>query len=277
MTQNIPSADEIGDFYDLVGPALRDVWDDNCHFGYWLGDDDESSVEEATDRFTDILIGKLGIGEGHRVLDVGCGFGKPAMRIARTTGAAVVGVTISRHQVTEATRRVEESGLGDQVSFQLENAMKMPFPDASFDAVLAFESIIHMDRTTALAEMARVLKPGGRLVITDMIERAPKGTEAKSVAELAFQVEVDPLPRAEDYHELLSGTDIAIEELLDVTEHTKYTPQRLGTQFSRIREEIESRYGDQADDLMKRAVAPLSGASEIGYLVVVGRRAASTR
>src|SRR3954470_6701138 len=85
-----PTPDEMADFYNALGPLLRMSWGDNFHFGYWDGPSDTSSVEEATDRFTDLLIERLAVGPGDRVLDVGCGIGRPALRLASATGASVV-------------------------------------------------------------------------------------------------------------------------------------------------------------------------------------------
>ena len=64
-----------------------------------------------------------------------------------------------------------------QLDFQLVNAMDMPFADETFDAVWALESLFHMpDRLQVLGEIARVLRPGGRLVLTDVTKRPTMGT-----------------------------------------------------------------------------------------------------
>ena len=174
-----PPGGQVSDYYSSLGPLLQMAWDDNFHFGYWDGPSDTSSVREATDRFTDLLIERLRVGPGDRVLDVGCGIGKPALRVASTTGAGVLGITIGAsfrsRQATEAALAEQMSG---RVSFQYADAMAMPFGEASFDAVLAFESINHMHRPTALREIARVLAPGGRLVLTDVTAPSEGGYRA---------------------------------------------------------------------------------------------------
>jgi SAM-dependent methyltransferase len=156
----------MADFYRAMGSLLQMAWGDNFHFGYWEGPGDTSSVEEATDRFTDLLVERLRVGPGDRVLDVGCGVGKPAVRLASATGATVLGITVSVEQVEQGNERARAAALSERVSFQYADAMDMPFEDGSFDAVLALESIMHMDRPTVLREVARVLRPGGRWVFS---------------------------------------------------------------------------------------------------------------
>lgn len=203
------------DYYELVGPMLRREWDDNFHFAYWLGPDDDATVEEATDRFTDLLIPKLDVGAGKRVLDVGCGLGKPAVRVARATGAAVLGITISTYQIGLATERAAAEGLAEQVRFQQADGTDMPFDEGAFDAVLAFESIVHMDRRRALAEMGRVVVPGGRVVLTDLFDREDITDE--EAAERAARP--GALPRLADYRALLEEAGLVADEISDISEN----------------------------------------------------------
>jgi SAM-dependent methyltransferase len=92
-----------------------------------------------------------------RVLEVGCGWGELAAWIARDTGAAVLAVDIS-------PRMVELARAGG-VDARLADVQQLPFADAEFDVVVAAWMLYHVpDIDRALAEIARVLRPGGRLV-----------------------------------------------------------------------------------------------------------------
>src|SRR5206468_1542274 len=103
---------------------------------------------------------------GQRVLDLGTGTGAVAERAARLVrpGGEVLGVDISPAMLAQARRRLAAVGLGDVV-FGEGRAEALPAPDGCFDAVLASLSLMYViDRPAAAREIARVLRPGGRLV-----------------------------------------------------------------------------------------------------------------
>ncbi len=111
---------------------------------------------------------------GHRVLDVACGTGTLARLLAESAGPGgrVTGVDMSERMLAVARRKAEAKGLGPpQIEFIQANAENLPFADAGFDRVTASLAIHEMNRQgrmNALAEMQRVLKPGGLAVIGDM-------------------------------------------------------------------------------------------------------------
>ena len=113
----------------------------------------------------------LELSAGHRLLDVACGAGDPALRIAAATGCSVAGVDIHEHAVHTAKERSKERGLAERAEFQAADANRpLPFGDASFDAITCIDALNHFsDRLRMLAEWVRLLKPGGRVLFTDPI------------------------------------------------------------------------------------------------------------
>ncbi len=107
---------------------------------------------------------------GKRVLDVGCGDGAYSIEIARR-GAIVTGIDISAEMIDAARRRAEERGA--EVELLVGDASRVPFPDGTFDVVLAVTVLCFVgDAAAAVREMARVLAPGGRLVLGDLGRRS---------------------------------------------------------------------------------------------------------
>ncbi len=105
------------------------------------------------------------VDEGDRVLDVGCGEGRHA-HAAAFAGGAVVGIDLDRDRV-EAARGDREASSGDGPDFLCGDALRLPFPDGSFDAVICAEVLEHLpDFRGAIAELSRVLVRGGSLAVS---------------------------------------------------------------------------------------------------------------
>ncbi|MGH9004673.1 MAG: methyltransferase domain-containing protein, partial [Acidimicrobiia bacterium] len=115
------------------------------------------------------IIARLDLQPGQRVLDVGCGTGDDTRRLAglvTPTGRAV-GVDLSLVMVNEARERAATSDL--PVEFGQGDISHLDFPDAVFDATRGERVLLHVpDAAPAIAEMARVTRPGGRLVVFDL-------------------------------------------------------------------------------------------------------------
>ncbi len=155
--------------YDRVTEAWGLLLGDELHYGLFRSDD--QPLPEATNNLTERMIEVCGVEPGVRVLDVGCGTGTPACRLA-SLGATVLGITPSSVGVAAATARAAEQGFADRVSFEERDGMDNGLPDASFDRVWVLESSHLMrERDRLVAECARVLKPGGRMALCDVMLR----------------------------------------------------------------------------------------------------------
>jgi cyclopropane fatty-acyl-phospholipid synthase-like methyltransferase len=168
---------EVAELYDGAS-RMSDMFSNGYeHLGYFYGDEDTATVEEAARRLTLKVADTLGLRLGEHLLDAGCGIGAPATLIAAETGAQVTGVTISPVEAGNATARATASGLSDQVKFEVGDFHALPFPEGHFDAVIAMESLMHaIDLDKVLLEFLRVLRPGGRIAISETTMVDPTAT-----------------------------------------------------------------------------------------------------
>jgi SAM-dependent methyltransferase len=129
---------------------------------------------------TDRLLAWADLGPGDRVLDIGCGVATTAIRIARETGASVVAADISPLMRERATRNVEKAR-AENVVVEQADILDLPYADGSFDCVLAEAVTMFVDRPRAAAELARVCKPGGRVLATEFCWRKPPTPQAREI------------------------------------------------------------------------------------------------
>ena len=111
----------------------------------------------------------LDIGPSSRVLDVACGSGGPAVRLSRITGCDILGIDNHQQAIDIANNLARGEGVEQRARFnRMEATPPLPIPDSSFDVVVCIDAVNHFpDRPRVLAEWARLLRPGGRLLFTD--------------------------------------------------------------------------------------------------------------
>lgn len=105
---------------------------------------------------------------GQRIVDVACGTGNASLLLAQA-GAEVAGIDLAERLVAAAAERGQAAGLGDRASFSVADAESLPFEDASFDGAVSVFGVIFADPAVALPELLRVVRPGGRIVVTSWV------------------------------------------------------------------------------------------------------------
>lgn len=121
----------------------------------------------ATHRFAK----RLSLDEGAHLLDVGCGAGGPARAVAAETGCRVTGIDLTADFITAGAELTARCGLTGLVSLHQASALDMPFEDAGFPRAMMLHAGMNIaDKTALLAEVARVLEPGGIFGIYDMMQ-----------------------------------------------------------------------------------------------------------
>ncbi len=134
------------------------------------------------------LVAAAGVGPGDLVLDVACGTGVVARAAATRSGAAanVTGTDVSAGMLEAAARFAAEAGLAEIAWLECD-AAAMPLPDAAVDVLLCQQGLQFMpDKPRAMAEMVRVLKPGGRLALSVWKTRSPLGAAFSTVLDRHF-------------------------------------------------------------------------------------------
>lgn len=116
------------------------------------------------------LCDRLGITEETELLDIGCGIGGPARFIASTSGCQVTGIDLTPSYLDVAEQLTRWTGLSLQVRFEVGSALEMPFDDGSFDRATQLHVGMNIaDKAALFAEVYRVLRPGGRFGIYDVM------------------------------------------------------------------------------------------------------------
>ena len=118
----------------------------------------------------DVAAEALAASAGHRIVDVGCGTGNAALAAARM-GASVVGVDVSERLLGVARDRARAEDL--QAEFLAGDAAALPMQDATFDGAVSVFGVIFADAGTAAGELVRVVRPGGRIVVTTWTTEGP--------------------------------------------------------------------------------------------------------
>jgi N-methyltransferase StaMA len=266
------SAESVGRVYDEFTDLLAEALGGNVHLGYW-DDDPDVPVSVASNRLTDLVAARLGASPGERVLDIGCGNGKPGLRIADRLGVHVTGITVSVRELEQAEASVRQHSAEDKAVFMYADAMNLPFDDASFDGVFAIESLLHMpSRRLVLGEAARVVRPGGRFAVSDMFLREPVHGEVKVMVDQIMEMfEIVSVATADDYQEDFRATGWQIVDLQDIGECVKPAYRHISTA---MRSFAGTSDGETAEQLTAAAdlIDALTLRPETSYAMVTAER-----
>jgi SAM-dependent methyltransferase len=159
----------------------------------------------------------LSPGEDDHVLDVGCGIGGTVRFIAAQTGCRVTGIDLTPEYIEVAQALTVRSGLDDGVDYQVASALDMPFEDGAFDAAITVHVAMNIhDRAALYGEIARVMKPGARLCIYDVMKK--NEDEIAYPVPWAASAETSYLTTPDEMISLLEAAGFEVIEVEDRTD-----------------------------------------------------------
>ncbi len=170
--------DAISHHYDLSNDFYATILDPHMAYScaYFTSDDAGYTLEDAQRDKLDLVCRKLGLVEGARHLDIGCGWGSMSLHAAEHYGVHVVGVTLSAEQRDFVQARIEERGLQGRVEVRLQDYRDVA--DGPFDTVSSIEMGEHVGERNYAAfteQIHQLLRPGGRMLIQQMSRTTKPG------------------------------------------------------------------------------------------------------
>jgi len=201
---------------------------ESCVFDQLLGETLRPGGLKLTTRLAEVA----GISSNHLVLDIACGKGTTAFFLAREYGCRVIGIDLS-HKMIASCRARAKTEVISRVSFLLGDGENLPFSDSSFDTVISECSFSLLpNKEVAARDIGRVLKSGGKLVMTDIILRGEVSKELRS--QVSFACCFAGAWRAEEYIKLFERVGLQSPYVEDYSSELRKIIFQLGTTFGSI-------------------------------------------
>lgn len=253
------------DYSDVVQTA-RDYYNsddaDNFYLHIWGGEDihiglyasEREDIATASRRTVERLADRLeNLRSDSQVLDIGSGYGGAARYLAKRFGCKVVALNLAEKENQRNRELSEAAGVGELVNVVDGSFENIPLENESVDAVWSQDAILHSGkREQVIAEVARVLKPGGEFVFTDPMESGNCGRN--DLEPVLARIHLDTLGSPEFYHRTAHSNG------LELVAWEEKTPQLI-RHYSRVREELSAQRanlkGKVSDDYIDRMLTGL--------------------
>jgi len=248
---------------------------DEFYFHIWGGEDihiglydsPADPIPPASRRTVEAMADEIGmeLDDRHRIIDIGAGYGGPARYLAKRFGSQVVCLNISEVENARNRKANREQGLENLVTVRHGSFEAIPEPDASVDVVWSQDAILHSgNRDKVIAEVARILKPGGEFVFTDPMQAddCPPGV----LQPVYDRIHLESLGSVRFYRAATQRhglEEVAIRPM----------PKQLRNHYAAVRKELQSRYDEivaiASKDYVDRMLVGLQNwvdAADKGYL-----------
>ena len=251
--------------------AMLEVYGDQIHPGFLeRGDKD---IRAAALRATARLAGLAHVTAGTRVLETACGVGGTARFLAAQCGVTVVATNIARSQLTIAADWTRNAPGAGRIRFEYADYHALPYADASFDVYWCQDSLLFStNRPRALAEAARVVRPGGTIAISDLVS---VGTPSPEAAALLMAISAPGFWSADSYRKGLEDAGFGSIITEDWSRHVlpSFELIEAGIRDKRARLAALASEADVDETIERYALWCQAGRSgHLGWAALIGTR-----
>lgn len=268
----------MSDTYSAVVETARTYYNsddaDNFYFHVWGGEDihigiydtPNETIADASRRTVERMAALVpGLGPDTRVLDMGAGYGGAARWLAGRLGCRITALNLSERENARHREMNRAQGLDHLIEVVDGSFETVPSPDGRYDLVWSQDAILHSGRREqVIAEAARVLRPGGRLVFTDPMQadNCPPGVLEPVLA----RIHLDSLGSIGVYRAAAARHGLEQIEVIEMTENLVTHYSRVREDLMRAREALDGKVSDAYVDRMIAGLGHWVDAGGSGYL-----------
>ncbi len=252
--------------YDTaLSMLLSRIWGGNLHMG--LFKDPGEPLLPAQMRANDHMAKAADFKPGQWVIEAACGVGSTARYLARNHGVHVQATNIAEMQLTEGRELTQQAGLSHLIDFSYADYHELPFPDASFDVWWCQEALLYsIDKRCVFDEAIRVLRPGGRLIMSDLL--LADSVVGAARREFTNILKAPNMWSIRQWDELIARLPVRVLDRQDWAPHTEATFKNVLANLMEAREEFTQRVGAEiVDNSIKRVTVQYDAAraGELGW------------